>query len=190
MRQCRDSACGKFPLKADHDVSENQQQNKNGCEAALLPEFLADLRSDKLDTSQIDVRFISRERVAQGLTQCIRISARLRRQSYQHLGWGTESLHLHIVKARVAKKPPDSLEVGLLRIADFEQHAARKVDAELQTFCHNRCKRDNDCQYRDRDSDPPSAKAQEIDGSLFFDQAHRYTPIPARWQAGDRRKRG
>ncbi len=68
MRQRGNSAGGKFPLKADHDVDEDQHQGENHGQCPALGELFADLRTNGLDPFQIDIRDADGNRSAQRLT--------------------------------------------------------------------------------------------------------------------------
>ena len=114
----------------------------------------------------------------------------LRRQPDQHIRCRAEQLHLSVLEACGDEIAADALEICRRRVADFEQYAAREVDAELETAHAERNEGYENGKCRDRQCDLAAAPAEKIDMGLFLEQSHRRFPIPVRSRFCGRQRPG
>ena len=145
MCQCRHGTGRKLPLKAEHDVGEDQQQRYDQRESALLGQFLANLWTDSLYTAQLELVAACRERLLQPLAHYVGVDVELWRQAHEDIGLLAKLLYLCILEARAFEALANVVEIGRLRIADFEQDATSKVDTKVEAaYRQRRNRRDND----------------------------------------------
>ena len=58
MGKRRDRAGCKLPLKTEHDVGENHDQDENHCQSALLGQLITNLSANELNSPEIHVGVI------------------------------------------------------------------------------------------------------------------------------------
>ena len=127
-----DGRHGVFPLKAKRQVDHDADHHHGQRLEAVLREFFANLRADKLGATQFHLRILRFERCHHALALLRRAHAFLRGQADHHIARGAEGLHLHIGKAQAGDGAAHLADISGLRVAHFHHGAAGELDRQVQ----------------------------------------------------------
>ena len=120
-----------LPLEARPDVQQDEEEREQHGERAFLGEFSAHLPADDFRASQFDARISGLGRRQHLAPKHVVVRALLGKHAHQHVARGAKTLHHGIAVTRLLERLADLLEVGCLREAQLEHHAAGEVDAEV-----------------------------------------------------------
>ena len=155
----------KTPLEAKSQVNDDADDYQQERQGAVFREFLANLRADELDSTQRRARCFGGEGLHHGFADLGRVLLGLEGQANQNILAGAEVLYREIGVTRLAKAVADLLQIGRLRIVEFDQCSARELDRKMQATAEE----EEHCQQEGQERDDVEHQRMPHERDVFAD---------------------